>query len=149
LSHQGRFEESYEQFAQALKLYPQYAEAHYNWGLVLANRGDTQGATEHFHAALTADANYVPAHQRLGEDARRQGQYAEAQSHYEAVARLKPDDPAAQINLGLLYLKQQQPVKAAEVLARTVAQHPEHALARQALAQARRQAEQAPVTNPQ
>jgi tetratricopeptide (TPR) repeat protein len=144
LSHLERYADSYRQFARAIELNPLYAEAQQNWGLVLANQGQDQAAAAHFRAALAADPDYLPAHQRLGEGYVRSDQLDEALPHYEAIVRLRPNDPAAQVNLGLLYLKQKQPAKAIAVLEHAAAQHPDNTLAKQALTQARRVAQQSP-----
>ena len=51
---------------------------------------------------------------------------------------MKPEDAAAHVNLGLLYLKMKQPREAVGQLERAVELEPTSRIARQALADARR-----------
>jgi len=50
-THAGHFEEAAKHFAEAIKVDPNLAEAHYNLGLALHNQGKHAEATEHFKTA--------------------------------------------------------------------------------------------------
>ncbi len=141
LSHQSRFQESYDQFATAVRLQPEYAEAHHNWGLVLASQGDLRGAVNRYHAALDADPNYLPAHVALGKHYVSEKDYDSAEEHYGAVARLRPNDLTARLNFGLLLLQKNDTAGALRHLRRAVELDPQSDLARKALARAEQESE--------
>ena len=54
-----------EQYQQALKCRPNYAEAHYNLGLALASRGQLDEAIEHYQQALRLRPNFAKARNNL------------------------------------------------------------------------------------
>jgi tetratricopeptide (TPR) repeat protein len=51
---------------EALRLRPDYAEAHNNIGLVLAQNGDDEKATDEFRSAIRIRPDYADAHANLG-----------------------------------------------------------------------------------
>ena len=54
------------EFREALRLRPEYAEAHNNMGLVLAQNGDDEKAIDEFRAAARIRPNFADAHANLG-----------------------------------------------------------------------------------
>ena len=51
-----------QHYREALRLHPEYPEAHYNYAVLLQSRGSHQGAADHYRQALTSRAEYVDAH---------------------------------------------------------------------------------------
>ena len=51
-----------EYFEAALKIDPNHADAHYNYGLLLKAQGKLVEAAEHYEAALKIDPNHASAH---------------------------------------------------------------------------------------
>lgn len=66
LRRQGREEASTSCLYEALKVDPNYEEAHYNIGCALRLDGEYAGAIEHFERAVEIDPDYAEAHAELG-----------------------------------------------------------------------------------
>jgi len=96
----GNAREAMGQDKLALRLKPDYAEAHNNLAIVLARMGKLQEAIEQWEQALQLKPNFAEAHNNLGAALMRQGRPQEAIGHYEQALRLKPDYAEAHNNLG-------------------------------------------------
>ena len=57
--------EASEHYQQALRLQPDYADAHYNWGNALAQQGKLAEASEHFRQALRIKPDHAAAQSNL------------------------------------------------------------------------------------
>ena len=55
-----------QHYREALRLRPEYPEAHYNYAVLLQSRGSHQGAADHYRQALALRAEYVDAHYSYG-----------------------------------------------------------------------------------
>jgi tetratricopeptide (TPR) repeat protein len=66
LSELGRDDEAIESYKAALKIEPEYDEAHYNLGCRYRLRGDYETAIAHFRRAIAADPKYAIAYAELG-----------------------------------------------------------------------------------
>jgi Flp pilus assembly protein TadD len=58
---QGRVADATNQYAEALRLFPQFAPAHYQWAIAIAQQHDTAGAVAHYRMALAIDPNRLEA----------------------------------------------------------------------------------------
>jgi Flp pilus assembly protein TadD len=65
LAGQGLVDEAIGHFSEALKVQPDYAEAHNNLGVVLAGQGRVEEAVSHFAAALKIKPEYTAAENNL------------------------------------------------------------------------------------
>ena len=108
LADRGRNEEAIEQYREALRLNPAYAEAQNNWGNVLATMPGMQSdAEEKFREALRLRPAYAEAEDNWGNLlAAQSGRRSEAASHYEAALRMKPTLAEAENNWGNLLATQ-------------------------------------------
>ncbi len=88
------------QYQQALRLKPDYAEAHNNLGAALREQGQLAEAVTQYQQALRIKPDYAEAHNNLGAALREQGQLAEAVTQCQEALRLKPDFAEAHNNLG-------------------------------------------------
>jgi tetratricopeptide (TPR) repeat protein len=75
--------------------------AHYNLGIALNDRGDTDGAVAHYRQAVELRPGYAEAHYNLGRLLAQKGQLDEAVAHYEKVLEINPADTEARNNLGV------------------------------------------------
>jgi tetratricopeptide (TPR) repeat protein len=75
--------------------------AHYNLGIALDDRGDTDGAVAHYRQAVELRPGYAEAHYNLGRLLAQKGQLDEAVAHYEKVLEINPADAEAHNNLGV------------------------------------------------
>ena len=92
----GPGSDSLAQYKQAVTLNPSLAEAHFNWGVALAKRGDLAGATTCFQEAARLNPNDPQAHLDLAVALAKQSRFQEAIPHFKDVLRLDPDNKVAQ-----------------------------------------------------
>ena len=84
---------------QAIRLKPDYAEAHNNLGLVLQSQGHIDEAIAAYRQAIGLKPDYPEAHLVLGNALKDSGQLDEAIASYRQAMRLKPDFAEAHDNL--------------------------------------------------
>jgi len=118
----GRSQEAIEAFKQAIKLKPDYVEAHAGLGLAYSKIGDKGSALEEYKILKTLDAEMAnellkeieTTDKKLGQlDAEgyldlgvahgEAGRYQEAIEAFKQAIKLKPDLAEAHYNLGLAY----------------------------------------------
>ena len=104
LAKQGNLEEATALFREAVRLWPDFAEAHNNLGLALREQGQLAAAVAQYQQALRLKPNYVNAHYNLGNALQAQGQLAAAVAQYQEALRLQPDYAEAHWNRGLTWL---------------------------------------------
>ncbi len=85
-----------EQFAQALKLQPDFALAANNLGFVYWKTNDDANAVRYFEAALKIDPSRAVAYANLGDALQRQGKADEARKAFETYLQLAPAGGLAQ-----------------------------------------------------
>jgi tetratricopeptide (TPR) repeat protein len=61
----GKLERANDTLGQAIRLEPNFAETHYNLGLVLRQQRKSSEAAGEFRAALAADPQFRPAREAL------------------------------------------------------------------------------------
>ncbi len=88
-----------EAFARAVKARPQSAELHYNYGLVLSRQGKLDEAIAQYRQALRLNAGSADIHNNLGTALARQRRFQEAAGHFREALKLRPEFPAARLNL--------------------------------------------------
>jgi protein O-GlcNAc transferase len=65
LAQLGRAPEAMEHWEQAIRLKPDYAEAHYNLGVALEQAGKVSEAIQHYREAVRIKPDYIVAQNRL------------------------------------------------------------------------------------
>jgi tetratricopeptide (TPR) repeat protein len=106
LARQGRIDEAIAKYSEALRLKPDFPEAHLNLGLALAGQGRIDEAMAEYSEALRIRPYYPAAHLDLGFALAGQGRIEEAMAHYSAALLIKPVYPEAHNNLGLALARQ-------------------------------------------
>jgi len=96
----GRQADAIAHYEEALRLRPDYAEAHSNLGMALASIGRTQEAIAHYKEALRLKPGFAEAHNNLGNALNSLGLRQEAIGEFEGALRLRPDYVEAHNNLG-------------------------------------------------
>ena len=84
----------------AIRIRPNYAEAHYNLGNALHDKGRLDDAIDEYRAAIRIKPDYAEAHTNLGLALRVKGRLDDAIAEYYAAIRIKPDYAEAHTNLG-------------------------------------------------
>jgi tetratricopeptide (TPR) repeat protein len=104
---------------QALRLRPDYPDAHSNLGVALAAQGKHAEAEAEYRQALRLRPDYVKARFNLGTALGYQKKHAEAEAEFREALRLRSDLPEAQQSLGVA-LNSQGKHAEAEALCRKV-----------------------------
>ena len=124
---EGQPDQSVENFRSALRLNPDYFEAHLNLAIALSRLGRPQEAREHFLAAIQIDPRHAGARSGLGTLLAQQGNWTEAIEHLSAAVERNPDNADARKNLGAALLQKGEVAAAVRELSRAVVINPNHA----------------------
>ena len=89
-------------FAEAARIRPDSASAHYNFGNTRLLQGRRAEARAAFERAIAVDPNYANAHRGLGIALYRDGRFDEASRAYERALKLAPDDVSVHHNFAVL-----------------------------------------------
>jgi tetratricopeptide (TPR) repeat protein len=96
----GLTDKAIEEFKEAIRLKPYFAEAHNNLGLAYSSLGRTEESIEELILALTIKPDLAGAHNNLGNAYSNMGRTSEAIEEYKVAIRLNPDFAEAHYNLG-------------------------------------------------
>jgi len=138
LARQERFAEAAAHFEQALRLRPDFADAHSNLGNTLYAQGHYNRAIACFQEALRLVPDLASAHSNLGNVCKLQGKPDEAVVHYQKAISLNPALAEAHNNLGTSFMEQKKYAEAADCYRRVVQLQPDHADAHNSLGNALR-----------
>ncbi len=106
LREKGKIDEAIEQYQIALKMNPDYLDAHVNLGnIFLDDKGWIDKAIEQYQIAIKLNPNDVDARNNLGNAFLSKGWTDKAVEQYQIALKLNPDKVEARYNLGntLLY----------------------------------------------
>jgi len=101
LKRSGRVQEAIEHYVQALRIRPDFAEAHSNLGSALAQLGRAPEAIAQYEQALKLKPNLAVVHYDYGVALEQTGRRQDAVRQYEEALRLNPGFPQAHFSLGL------------------------------------------------
>ena len=85
---------------EALRVRPDYAEAHWNWGNALRSVGRLEQGVAQYQRAVQLKPNYAEAYNSLGNILRMLGRSEDALAQYRKALAAKPDYVDACVNLG-------------------------------------------------
>jgi Tfp pilus assembly protein PilF len=86
----GAADDAMESLRKAIEIYPQYARAYNNLGVVLISKGDSNGAIEAFQKSLKADDKFVPGMINLARLELRGRELDKAQTYSEQALTIEP-----------------------------------------------------------
>jgi tetratricopeptide (TPR) repeat protein len=90
-----------QSFQQAVKVGPNYAEAHNWFGVALMQHGDFPPAIAEFRKAISLNPKYGRAYTNLGSALSKSGNLAEGIQVFQKALALEPDSLAAHLNFGI------------------------------------------------
>jgi Flp pilus assembly protein TadD len=93
-------------YQSALKINPDYLEAHNNLGLAFLEKGQTGEAVLHFQKALELQSGLTEAHYNLGRAFFQEGRMAAAIAHYQKALELQPTMAECHLDLGNAFLQE-------------------------------------------
>ncbi|MEW6303903.1 MAG: tetratricopeptide repeat protein [Verrucomicrobiota bacterium] len=131
LANEGRLVEAIRHYELALQHQPQFSHAHFNLALALIEKGDREAALQHLFETLRLHPTpqaHLQAANLLG------ARPAEAERHYREALRRSPGLVEADLNLGLLLIRQGRHAEAAPLLENAVRARPDSAVAHYRLA---------------
>jgi tetratricopeptide (TPR) repeat protein len=92
-------DEAIVHFQKALKIDPNFAEAHYNLALSCLQAGKVDDAIVHFQKSIELQPHLLPAYNSLGDAFRQKGMAPEAMDAYQKAIELQPQFIPPQISL--------------------------------------------------
>jgi Tfp pilus assembly protein PilF len=123
----GRTSDAIAHFQAALRVKPDYADAHNNLGAALMNNGDSPGAIVEFESALKLKPNFPDAEFNLALAlSKTPGRAPDAIAHYQAALRLAPDHEDALRNLAVLFVSIGKTSEAIPYLETALRLHPNY-----------------------
>jgi tetratricopeptide (TPR) repeat protein len=114
----GKWDAAESDLARAVKIYPQYAIAWYELGLVRQKRNDPAGAAEAWNEARKQDPKYLKPYEGLASQADQRGDWTAAEQYSREWLQLDPDDFAAAYLINAVANARLNRVDAAELAAR-------------------------------
>jgi Tfp pilus assembly protein PilF len=95
-----QFDAAIDNYKQALKINPDYAEVYINMGNALKDKGDLEAAIENYKKALKINPDYAAAYINMGTILQNKGDLEAAIENYKKALKINPDYVAAYINMG-------------------------------------------------
>jgi Flp pilus assembly protein TadD len=137
LGEAGHMEGAASEFREAIRLEPDYAEAHYFLALSLiaapTERLDWLHAADECRLAVANRPNYPEALHLLGVALAAMNRQSEAIEQFRKALQLRPDYPEAHLDLGMAYASDSQNELAAAEYLKALAERPNYAVAHQRL----------------
>jgi tetratricopeptide (TPR) repeat protein len=97
-----KHENGEKSYKECLRINPDFAEAHYNLGVLLNEMGRKEDAEAEYRDALRINPDDAKAHNNLGILLKDMGRKEDAEAEYRDALRINPDFAEAHNNLGVL-----------------------------------------------
>jgi tetratricopeptide (TPR) repeat protein len=105
LSDEKKIEEAIEAYEKAIKIEPEYAEAHNDLGLIYEENGEYKRAVLSYKAAIRINPDYADAYNNLGLVYGKMDDYEREKEAYIETLRIVPDSAVANYNIAFTYRK--------------------------------------------
>jgi tetratricopeptide (TPR) repeat protein len=115
-----------ECYRQALRLRPDYPEAHNNLAVLLYSRGEQSEAARHYQEALRLRPDYAEAHSNYASLLAARGSAVGAAEHFAEALRLRPDFIDAHHGYASFLARRGDSAAAAESYAQVLALRPDY-----------------------
>ena len=104
----GDLQMARQHYEEALRIKPDYAEAHNNFAMVLMQVGRMDEAVAHYRDALKDSPNFAQAYNNLGVVLAGQRKFHEAEVCFKRALELKPEYVDARHNLTMLFTEKER-----------------------------------------
>jgi tetratricopeptide (TPR) repeat protein len=118
--------EEFNCYVKALRLNPNYVDAHNNLGVVLYQSGKVEEAIAHFREALRLYPGNAFAHNNLGGALSNLGKNDEALVHLDQAIQINPNYAEAYSNLGMALMRQGRMAEATKCFETSLRLNPQH-----------------------
>lgn len=125
----GNFEQAIFNYARALEIKPDFAEAHCNMGLARASQGGFGAAIKSYKRALKIRPDYAEVYNNMGIALHAQGSSDAAIHNFKKSLKLKPDYADAYYNIGNTLREQGDLGSAIVKFKQALTLRPDHAMA--------------------
>ena len=116
----GDYSRAEECFKEAIRIAPNFAEAHANLGFILDKKGALREAEIHYRISLKLKQNCLEVYLNLGSLLTTQKRFDEAWDIYETAVTIAPKSPAIWSNLGIFYTCQKLDANAEKCYRRAI-----------------------------
>ena len=99
----GRYSEAIDDYKQAIRINPAYANARYNFGVVYEKLDRPNEAIDAYEQAIRIKPDYADAYLALGNAYGKLGRYQDSVEACKQAIRIRPDYVEAYNNLGFAY----------------------------------------------
>ena len=121
---EGELKRLTRRYRAALRINPDFVDAHYNLGTAMSKQGELGEAIKHYRAALRINPDYAKAHNNLGIALAEQGSIEEAIGHFREAFRIDPTNALAYANLANIFANRGEIEKAIEQYRRALEEKP-------------------------
>ena len=97
-----QYDAAIDSYKHAIKIKPDYAEAHYNMGVVLQEKGELDAAIDSYKQAIKIKPDYAEAHSNMGVALKDKGELDAAIDSFKQALKIKPDYAEAYRNLSTI-----------------------------------------------
>ena len=116
-----QFDDAIDCYKQMLRIKPDYAEAYYNMGVALKNKGNLEAAIDSYRQAHKIKPDYADAFNNIGNIFKDKGNPEAAIDSYRQALKIKPDYVDVYINTCEAYEKSNKLAELTEVISRAKA----------------------------
>ena len=96
-----RYDAAIDSYKQVIMIKPDYAEAYYNMGITLDEKGELDAAIDSYKKAIEIKSDYAGAYYNMGNALKAKGELDAAIDNYKQAIKIKPDYAEAYYNMSI------------------------------------------------
>jgi len=127
IQNDKKYEEAEKEFREAIRINPNYPEAHNVLGVLLTNLKRYEKAEKEYREAIRTNPNYAYAHNNLGVLLKDLKRFDEAEKEYREAIKINQNYTVAHYNLGLLLSDLKRYEEAEKEYREAIRTNPNHA----------------------
>ncbi len=134
LPKKSMWKKEVSEYKKALRIDPNFAEAHFNLGVAYQEKGNLKKAIAEYQKTVQIYPNYLEAHNNLGILYFRKGMLDQALAEYQKTIEIKPDYAKGYYNIGSVYREEKKTDEAITAFQKALEVYPNFAEAHYSLA---------------